>query len=201
MVLVPRTKTLALFQEHGLVRPRDLTRAGVPAWALYALVKSGEVIQVARGVYSLAEYEPGENHSYVEAVKRIPKGILCLLSALRFHNLTVQNPTAVWVAIPRTAWRPRSGGVALRIVRFSGKGLTDGVEEHRVEGVPLRVTTIERTIADCFKYRSKIGTEVAVEALHEAWRKRRLNMEEFWRCAKLDRITRVAMPYLETLPT
>lgn len=201
MVVAPQTKALALFHESGLVRPRDLARAGVPRWALYALLKSGKVTQVARGVYSLADYEPGENHSYSEAMKRIPKGILCLLSALRFHDLTVQNTTEVWVAIPRTAWRPRSGGVALRVVRFSGKGLTEGVEAHHVGGVTLHVTSIARTIADCFKYRTKIGTEVAVEALQEAWRKRQLNMDEFWQFAKLNRITRVAMPYLETLPT
>jgi predicted transcriptional regulator of viral defense system len=201
MVNAPREKTLELVKKAGLVRPRDVARAGLPPWVLYELVKAGTVKQVTRGVYSLADYEPSENHSYAEVMKRIPNGILCLLSALRFHELTVQNPHEVWVAIPRSAWRPRSEGVALRIVRFSGHGLVHGIEEQRIEGVQVRVTNVARTIADCFKYRNKIGTDVALEALHEAWRKKRLNMDEFWRYAKLNRVARVVMPYLETLPT
>jgi predicted transcriptional regulator of viral defense system len=201
MAQATQIKALEAVRKKGLVRPRELERLGIPRWALYELLGKGHIVQVSRGIYSLPDYEPTENYSYVEALKRIPNSVLCLLSALRFHNLTVQNPREVWLAVPRTAWRPRSQGVQLRIVRFSGDALTAGVKEHLVEGVAVRVTSVARTVADCFKYRNKIGIDVALEALHEGWRKKRFTMDELWRYAKLDRVTKVVMPYLETLPS
>ncbi len=201
MAVESREKALGIVRKAGLTRPRDLSAAGVPAWVLYGLVKDGSLKQVGRGLYSVPDYSPTENHSYAEAMKRVPNGIICLLSALRFHELTVQNPHEVWIAISRTGWRPKSEGVELRIIRFSGEGLTAGVEEHHVAGVPIRVTNVARTVADCFKYRNKIGIDVALEALHEGWRKKRFTMDELWRYAKLDRVTKIVMPYLETLPS
>ncbi len=201
METAPQEKALEVVRKTGLTRPRDLAVAGVPTWALYELLKTGAVKQVGRGLYSTREYAPTENHSYTEAAKRVPKGILCLVSALRFHDLTVQNPHEVWIAVSRTGWRPKSPGVELRIFRFSGDALTVGVEEHLVDGVPIRVTSVARTIADCFKYRNKIGLDVALEALHEGWRKKRFTMDEFWRYAKLNRVAKIVMPYLETLPS
>jgi predicted transcriptional regulator of viral defense system len=133
-------------------------------------------------------------------MKRVPNGIICLLSALRFHELTVQNPHEVWLAISRTGWRPKIGGCRTSHHSVSpGKALTVGVEEHEVEGVPVRVTSVARTVADCFKYRNKIGIDVALEALHEGWRKKRFTMDEFWRYAKLDRVTKTVVPYLESI--
>ena len=201
MVSAQRNQALALVRNAGLLRPRELAAAGVPTWVLYELVKAGTVKQVTRGVYSLSDHSPTENQSYAEAMKRVPNGILCLFSALRFHEMTVQNPHEVWIAIPRKAWRPRAMGVELRVVRFSGQGLSLGVEDHDVDGVKVRVTGVARTIADCFKYRNKIGIDVALEALHEGWRKERFTMDEFWRYAKLDRVTKIVMPYLEMLPS
>ena len=201
MLKPPYTRALRVFRKGRLVRPRDLPAAGVPAWVLYELVKRGEVEQVSRGLYTLPGHSPTENHSYAEAVKRVPNGILCLLSALRFHELTVQNPPEVWLALPRSAWKPKFSGLHLRIVRFSGAALTEGVETHLVEGVSVRVTSVARTIADCFRYRNKLGREVALEALHEGWRKKRFTMDELWRFAELDRVTKVIMPYLETIPS
>ena len=131
MAVESREKALGIVRKAGLTRPRDLSAAGVPAWVLYELVKDGSVKQVGRGLYSAPDYSPTENHSYAEAMKRVPNGIICLLSALRFHELTVQNPHEVWIAISRTGWRPKSEGVELRIIRFSGEGLTAGVEEHQ----------------------------------------------------------------------
>ena len=171
----------------------------MPRWALYELVQEGVVVRNGRGVYALANAAISANHSYAEAIKRVPKGIICLLSALRFHGLTTQNPAEVWVAIPHGSWTPKGDGLQLRIVLFTGKALTTGVEAHRVEGVPVRVTNVARTIADCFKFRNKIGTEVAVEALHDAWRKKQFKMDDLWAYAKTLRMTRVIMPYMETL--
>jgi predicted transcriptional regulator of viral defense system len=113
----------------------------------------------------------------------------------------VQNPPEVWLALPRSAWKPKFSGLRLRIVRFSGAALSEGVETHVVEGVSVRVTSVARTIADCFRYRNKLGREVALEALHEGWRKKRFTMDELWRFAELDRVTKVIMPYLETIPS
>lgn len=195
-----RNKALKIVRGSGLIRPRDLVSAGVPAWALYELVKSGDVEQVARGVYQRKNHPATEHHSYAEAIKRVPQGIVCLLSALRFHELTVQNPAEVWLAISRTAWRPRAGdGVQIHFVRYSGKGLTAGIESHLVEGVPVSVTSVARTVADCFKYRNKIGRDVALEALQEGWRQKRFTMDDLWRYAELGRVTKVMLPYLETL--
>ncbi len=199
MAVPLRKKALSIVRQSGLIRPKDLSADGVPAWVLYDLVKEGSVKQVSRGLYSLSDYSPSEKHSYLEAMKRVPNGIVCLLSALRFHELTVQNPHDVWIAISRTGWRPKSQGVELRIIRFAGEALTAGVEEHQVEGGAVRVTNVARTVADCFKYRNKIGIDVALEALHEGWRKNRFTMDELWRYAKLDRVTKIVMPYLETL--
>lgn len=201
MAVESRERALRIVRKGGLTRPRDLSAAGVPPWVLYELVKDGSVKQVGRGLYALPDYSPTEKHSYAEAMKRVPNGIICLLSALRFHELTVQNPHEVWIAISRTGWRPKSEGVELRIIRFSGEALSAGVEEHQVEGVPVRVTNVARTVADCFKYRNKIGIDVALEALHEGWRKKRFTMDEFWRYAKLGRVAKIVMPYLETLPS
>ena len=201
MAMDRHEKALKVVRAAGLMRPRDLATAGIPAWVLYDLVKKGAVKQAGHGLYSVCGHSPTEHHSYAGVLKRIPQGTLCLLSALRFHELTVQNPPEVWIAIPKEAWRPRPADVQLRVFRFSGQALTSGVETHRVEGVPVRVTNVARTIADCFKYRNKIGMDVALEALHEGWRKKRFGMDELWRYAKLDRVTNVIMPYLETLPS
>lgn len=201
MAIPLRKRALSIVRRSGLIRPRDLSADGVPAWVLYDLVKEGTVKQVSRGLYTLSDYSPSDKHSYQEAMKRVPNGIICLLSALRFHDLTVQNPHEVWIAISRTGWRPKSDGVALRIIRFSGEALTAGVEEHQVEGVAVRVTNVARTVADCFKYRNKVGIDVALEALHEGWRKKRFTMDEFWRYAKLGRVANIVMPYLEALPS
>jgi predicted transcriptional regulator of viral defense system len=124
---------------------------------------------------------------------------VCLLSALRFHGLTTQAPFEVWLALDRKARAPRGGSPSLRIVRMSGRALTTGVAEHRVEGVPVRVFNPAKTVADCFKYRNKIGLDVALEALRDAWRQRRVTMDELWRYAQVCRVSTVMRPYLESL--
>jgi predicted transcriptional regulator of viral defense system len=131
--------------------------------------------------------------------RKHPKAIVCLLSALRFHELTTQSPFEVWLAIPNKARAPRFDYPPLRIVRFSGSLLNEGIEEHTIDGVPVRITSVARTVADCFKYRNKIGLDVALEALREAWKARRVGMDELWQFAKLDRVANVMRPYLESL--
>lgn len=199
MNVAKRKQILRMFQRSGFVRPRELERAGVPRWALYEMVREGAIQRRGRGIYTLPDAPITENHSYAETIKRVPRGIICLISALRYHGLTMQNPAEVWVAIPRGEWQPKSDGLRLRIVQFSGEALRVGIEVHHVEGVKIAVTNVARTIVDCFKFRNKIGTDVAVEALRDGWRKKRLTMKELWQYASVFRMSRVMMPYLETL--
>ena len=152
-----------------------------------------------RGQYKLPDAKVTENHSLAEACKRVPRGVICLLSALQFHKLTTQAPSEVWLALDRKARAPKNGGQPLRLVRMLGKALTDGVEEQRIEGVAARIYKPAKTVADCFKYRNKIGLDVALDALRDFKQKHRSGMDELWRYAKICRVERVMRPYLEAL--
>lgn len=152
-----------------------------------------------RGLYSLADTNLTENHSLAEACKRVPNGTVCLLSALCFHGLTTQAPFEVWLAIDHKARPPKDDILSLRIVYMSGEALNAGVELHQVEGVTVRVYNQAKTVADCFKYRHKIGLDVALEALRQCWRERRCTMDELWHKAKICRVANVMRPYLESL--
>ncbi len=190
---------LELVRDRGVVRPRDLDRHGIPRTYLVRLHRQGVLDRPSRGVYVLADAEPTEHHSLAEACKRVPHGVVCLLSALRFHGLTTQVPFEVWLAIDRKARLPRVEHPPLHIVRFSGPALTEGVEEHTVEGVPVRVTTPARTVVDCFAYRNKVGLDVALEALRDCRRQRKATMDELHRAAAARRMANVMRPYLESL--
>jgi predicted transcriptional regulator of viral defense system len=192
-------QVLDLARAKGLLRPRDLTEHGLSREYLRRLEARGLLVRTARGLYVLPDAEITERHMLAEACKRVPQGVICLLSALQFHNLTTQAPFEVWMALGPTARYPRVESPPLRIIRYSGRSLTEGVEHHIVEGVPVRAYNSAKTVADCFKYRTKIGLDVALEALREAWRERRASMDELWRYAKIDRVANVMRPYLESL--
>lgn len=197
-----QTKTeqlLALVRRQGVLRTRDLAAHSIPREYLVRLLALGVLDRPTRGIYVLADAEPSEHQSLIEACKRVPHGIVCLLSALRFHGLTTQGPSEVWLAIGEKARLPRVGYPPLRIVRFSGPALTSGVEKRVIEGVTVRVTSPARTIVDCFKYRNKIGLDVAIEALRDGWRQKKAKMDELYRTAKILRMANVMRPYLESL--
>jgi len=156
-------------------------------------------VKETRGQYKLPDAKVTENHSLAEACKRVPRGVVCLLSALQFHKLTTQAPSDVWLALDRKARAPGSGVQPLRIVRMSGKALTEGVDEHRIEGVAVKVYQPAKTVADCFKYRNKIGLDIALEALRDFKHKHRSGMDDLWRYAKICRVERVMRPYLEAM--
>jgi predicted transcriptional regulator of viral defense system len=191
---------LDLAAERGLIRPRDLAERGLPTVALTRLVRQGRLQRVGRGLYALPDRPISEHNALAEVARKHPQAIICLLSALRFHDLTTQFPFEVWLAIPNKARSPKMDYPPLRIVRFSGAALTDGVEQYAIDGVPVRVTSVARTVADCFKFRNKIGLDVALEALQEAWRAKRVSMDELWRYATLCRVANVMRPYMESLP-
>ena len=190
-------KILALAKKAKVLRPRDLEPLGISRATLTRLVERGALERVGRGLYVLTGAEVSEFHAFAEAAKRVPHGIICLLSALRYHGITTQAPFEVWMAIDRAARKTRIDYPPIRIVRFSGKALTFGVEKQQVEGVAVRVTSIAKTIADCFKYRNKIGLDVAIEALKEYRRDGRGSMDDLWQAAEICRVARVIRPYLE----
>ncbi len=186
-------------REHGFVRPRDMERLRVPRTTLKRMVDDGLLVRRSRGVYTVPEHELTENTDLAAVAKRAPKAIICLLSALRFHELTTQNPFEIWIMIDRTAWRPQIAHPPVRVFRASGAALTEGVDVREIEGVEVRITAPAKTVADCFKYRSKVGTDVAVEALRDCWRQRKATMDEIYRYAKIDRVANVMRPYMESL--
>ena len=194
-------KILKLVKEMGVLRARDLNPHGIPRTHLSRLCAAGKLQRIARGLYVLPDSEITEHRSLAEASKRVPKGVVCLLSALRFHELTTQAPFEVWLAIGEKAWKPRIDYPTLRIVRFSQATLNAGVEDHQIESVPVRVFSPAKTVADCFKYRNKIGLDVAIESLRECLRSRRCTVDELWHYAKICRIQNVMRPYLESLVT
>ncbi|MGB2755212.1 MAG: type IV toxin-antitoxin system AbiEi family antitoxin domain-containing protein [Phycisphaerae bacterium] len=192
-------RVLEIVRRAGILRPRDLHEHGIPRQYLRILHNRGLVRRVGRGLYVAQDAPLTEHHSLAEACKRIPHGVVCLLSALRYHGLTTQMPREVWLALDEKARVPKPGAVHLRIVRFPHKTLLQGVQEPSIEGVPVKVYNPAKTVADCFKYRNKIGLDVALEALRECWRERRATMDELWHYAKLCRMANVMRPYLAML--
>jgi predicted transcriptional regulator of viral defense system len=196
-----RKRTLKLARRARGVTPRELADQGIHRQILTRLVAQGQIERVARGVYRLPEQPTTENHGLALAAAAVPQGVICLLSALQYHGIGTQLPSEVWMALDRRAWRPRLTYPPLRIVRYTGEALSSGVQTHRIEGRPVKVYGPAKTVADCFKYRNKIGLDVALEALREGWRARLFTMDELDRYAAICRVQRVMRPYLETLAT
>ncbi|MEX3955614.1 MULTISPECIES: type IV toxin-antitoxin system AbiEi family antitoxin domain-containing protein [Trinickia] len=192
---------LALAERQPLLRARDLVEQGLPTMVLSRLVAAGKLERVARGVYSLQGRAPSEHRSLAESALRVPRGVVCLLSALRVHGIGTQAPFEVWMAIPPHTPTPRLDQPALRVVRMSGEALTEGVEHMEIDGVQVPVFNLAKTVADCFKYRNKIGLDVALEALRDGWSQRRLTMDTLWHYATVNRVTNVMRPYLESVTT
>lgn len=198
MATGPR-KVQSLVRRSGTVRSRDLVSAGATRTQLSRMVAAGELVRVARGLYAAPGYQSSEHGALVAVAKRAPGVLFCLLTALRFHDLTTQAPFEVWIAIGNKAHPPRLDYPPLRTLRFSAESLSTGVESHRVDGTALRVTGVAKTVADCFKFRNKIGLDVALEALREARRAKKASADELWRYARLNRVSNVMRPYLEAV--
>ena len=191
-------RILALAKRQQLIRSRDVEARGIARESLLRLYRQGLLVRQARGVYALPESPVTEHHSLAIAAKRTPGGVICLLSALRFHGLTTQDPHQVWMAIDFKAHKPSAASPALRVVRFSGPALLEGIEHHTLEGVRVPVYSAAKTVADCFKYRNKLGVDVAIEALRDALRSRKTTVDQIHRFAKVCRVANVIRPYLES---
>lgn len=192
-------KILALAKRKGILRVKDLREAGIHPEYLRRLCEKGALIRVARGLYMPADAQPTANVSLAQASRRVPHGIVCLLSALRFHEIGTANPFEVWIALARDVRRPQVEYPPLRTMRFSGKALKEGIEQHRIEGVRVTIYNPAKTVADCFKYRNKIGLDVAIEALRDCLRSRKSTRDQLWQYAKICRVTEVMRPYLEAV--
>lgn len=192
-------KILALLREQGVIHLQDVKVQGLSPASLYWLQRQGRIVRAGRGRYVLPELPATEHHTLVEASQRAPNGVICLLTALRFHELTTQVPFEVWLAIENKAWQPAHTGLPLRFVRFSGDAFTMGVELHQVEAVEVKIYGAAKTVADCFKYRHKVGLDVAIEALRDVLRQRKVTVEELWQYAAVCRVQTVMRPYLEAM--
>lgn len=199
MATSARSPLLRLIRRMGIVRPIDVEAHGIPRAHLYRLVREGQVERQSRGLYVASRHPYTTEHTLAQVAKRVANGVFCLLTALRFHDLTTQSPAEVWIALPEKARKPRLEYPRLRVARFSGPALNEGIETHRMEGVEIRVYSAAKTVADCFKYRNKVGIDVAVEALRDFSRKYRGGATELARFARICRVTRVMQPYLDAI--
>jgi len=196
----PKQIARAIFQKHGgLLRTKDAIRMGIHPRTLYGMRDTNDLQQVSRGYYRLSDLPPIGNPDLVAIVLAIPKGVICLISALSFHGIGTQIPRVVDIAIEKDTKRPRIDYPPIRTFWFSGRAFKKGVQTHELDGVTVRVYSPAKTVADCFKCRNKIGMDVALEALREVRRKRMATVDELFQMAKICRVANVMRPYLEAV--
>jgi len=201
---MPRTdrdRLVALARSRGFLSANAVANAGIHTQQLSRLVADGTLERFARGRYRLAGGDVTQHHALARAAATAPDGVVCLLSALSFHGIGTQLPAEVWLAVQRGRRAPRLAKLRLRVVRYSGAAFTEGIEVHRIEGQRVRVYSVAKTVADLFKARNRVGLDVAMEALREAWRERRFTLPELDRAAKACRVAQVIRPYVEGVVT
>ncbi len=186
-------------RNRGVFRLAEARAAGLHPEQVRRLTQQGELTRLGRGLYAPACFTPSEHHTLAEVAKRVPRGIVCLLSALRFHGIGTQHPREVWLAVDRRAGIPRLDVAPIRVVRLSGAALTAGIDEHEVEGVTVHITSPGRTVVDCFRFRNKIGVDVAIEALRDYRRMRKGTVDTLWKQADQLRMTNVMRPYWDAI--
>ncbi|MBN1982488.1 MAG: type IV toxin-antitoxin system AbiEi family antitoxin domain-containing protein [Chitinivibrionales bacterium] len=193
-----REQILDFARQRSVFRAGEIPNISAPRMELSRMVAQGELIRVDRGLYSLPETEVTENHSIVEAVKLYRGGVVCLISALYFHKIGTQLPYETWIMRQDKNIVPTKG-IPVRFVYCTGGAYSYGIEMHRIEGVDVNIYTPTKTVADCFKYRNKIGLDVAIEALQEGWKAKMFTMDELWAAVKVCRVQNVIQPYMEML--
>ena len=194
-----KDRLLRYIRKHGMIRPRDVEAIGVSRVVLKRLVDQGELVRQSRGIYTLPDHEATRHIELATVCVRSPKAVVCLISALEFHELTTQVPHAVWIMIGKAGHRPKIDWPAIRVVRASGKAFTTGIEIHRIEGAEVRLTGPAKTVADCFKYRAHVGKDVAIEALRDCLRNRKATPAQLYEMAKIDCVAGVMRRYIEAL--
>ncbi len=190
---------LDLARHRRVLRAADVRAHGWSPQLLIRLHQTGQLQRIARGLYGLPDAELTEHQTLIEVCQRVPKGVLCLLSALQFHEIGTQMPHDVWIALPAGSQTPALSDPILRIARLRGTAYSDGIQRVTDHGAPIRVYSVAKTVTDCFKFRNKIGLDVALEALKDAWRSRKVTMAELSHFAKINRVERVMQPYLKAM--
>jgi predicted transcriptional regulator of viral defense system len=186
-------------KQGGILKTKEAIRVGIHPRTLYEMLNAGVLERLNRGLYRLADLPPLGNPDLVSVSLKVPHGVICLISALHYHDITTQIPHEIYLALERGTEPPRLDHPPIRIFWFTGRAFAEGVEMHKIDGIPTHIYSPEKTVVDCFKYRNKIGLDVAIEALRECWRNRRCTMDQLWYYAKICRVTNVMRPYLEAL--
>jgi len=192
-------KVISFVKKQGIVKSCDIKNLHLPENYLHLLVKKGVLQKLGRGLYTHAEHTFDAHQSIMEVSKRVPNAVICLLSALRYHEFTTQNPFEIWIAVDIKSWVPKIEYPPIRVFKFSGKAFSQGYSEYKHDGVIVKVYSPAKTIADCFKYRNKIGLDVALEALREGWRYKLFTIDELYKYGKICRVNKVMQPYLDSL--
>lgn len=192
-------RVLDLLAQKRMLRPIDLDTIGIPRVVLTRLTAAGMVDRVGRGLYRLPGHSVSEHESLVMVAAKVPQAVFCLLTALQFHGLTTQLPRHVWIAMPRGSHSPRIDYPPIRMVQMAGDAHAAGIEEHLCDGVRVRVYSAAKTVVDCFKHRSRIGLDVALEALKDAWKTRKASADDLWKYAQACRVANVMRPYMEVV--
>jgi predicted transcriptional regulator of viral defense system len=197
---VDKTDQILKFtKEKGIVRPKDVEELGIKRHILYSLYKKGLLIKIARGMYILPNAPITEYQNLIKVAKKIPSAVVCLISALSFHEITTQIPNELWVAVPRDTWRPKIDYPPLHYTVMNKKTYSFGIQEVDINGVLVKVYTPAKTVADCFKFRNKVGLDVAIEALREVLKTRKATINELVEAAKINRVLKIMRPYLEAI--
>lgn len=195
-----REKILEYAARRKIFRASDIEHElGLSRLYLWRLEQEGAVERVGYGLYSLADAELTQHQSILEVSVKIPEAVICLISALQFHGLTTQNPFAVWIAIPRGKRYPKRNGTRIRVFRSSTRAYENGIEKHLIDGVEVKVYSPAKTFADCFAYQKTVGLDVCIEALRDAWRQRKVTMDELYHFAQIRNLKGTMQPYLNTL--
>jgi predicted transcriptional regulator of viral defense system len=188
---------LKIAKEKGIIQAKDIEGLGITRYYLSKLCEKGLLTKSGRGMYMHPDTPITEHHNLVEVSKKIPTAVVCLISALSFHEITTQIPHEIWIAVPRDTWRPKMDYPPLNYTVLSKEAYRFGVQEMTINGVMVKIYSPSKTVADCFKFRNKVGLDVAIEALREAWRSRKVTMDELVEAAKINRVLNVMRPYME----
>jgi len=190
---------LELAKAKGIIQARDVEAHGISRNYLYRMHKKGLLEKSATGLYILPDAQGTENASLAEVAKRLPHAVVCLISALSYHGITTQIPHEIWLAVPRGSWRPTMDYPPITLSYVSEPAYSFGIRKHVINGVPVKIYSPAKTVADCFKFRNKVGLDVAIEGLREAWRSRKVSMDELVEAAEINRVSKVMRPYLEAV--
>ena len=190
---------LDLVRQMGILRPSNLQGFGIPRVVLARLTASGELEKVARGLYRLPDTSVSEQESLATIAVKVPQAVFCLLTALQIHELTTQLSRQIWISMPQGSHTPKIDYPPVKMVQFSGEAFSEGIETIQADQVVLRVYSVAKTVADCFKHRNKIGLDVAIEALKDARARNKVSANELWRFAKICRVANVMRPYIESI--